>query len=73
MDWVVGLLTTNQLSCYICIISLDYNKNADTDYQVGYAHVYCKGDEERLEDCEVGNLTSHSCSYLGIALCLDGK
>ncbi|CAI8047096.1 Neurotrypsin, partial [Geodia barretti] len=46
---------------------------ADTDYQVGYAHVYCKGDEERLEDCEVGNLTSHNCSYLGIARCLDGS
>jgi hypothetical protein len=51
----------------------DYHKIADTDYQVGYAHVYCKGDEERLEDCKVGNLTSHNCSYLGIARCLDGK
>jgi hypothetical protein len=49
----------------------DYHKIADTDYQVGYAHVYCKGDEERLEDCKVGNLTSHNCSYLGIARCLD--
>ena len=31
----------------------------------------CKGDEETLGDCEVGNHTL-SCSSVGIARCLDG-
>ena len=33
----------------------------------------CDGNEERLEDCEIGNLTSHECSEIGIAHCMNGK
>ena len=33
----------------------------------------CDGNEEILEDCEIGNLTSHECSEIGIAHCMNGK
>ena len=79
MDWVVLFiaihLTTNQLSCYtshltrLYILSLLILITKLATLMCSY----CKGGEERLEDCEVGKLKSHSCSYLGIARCLDGK
>ena len=41
--------------------------------EIGYSHVSCAGNEERLEECTVGNFTSHNCSEVGIVFqCFNG-
>ena len=41
---------------------------------VGYSYVNCSGREEGLEECTIGNLTSHNCSHVALILkCLDGN
>ena len=46
--------------------------NSDAQ-EAGISYVYCNGNEEKLGECEFGNLTSHKCSFLGTALCLNGR
>ena len=42
--------------------------------KVGFSNVSCTGEEEGLEECTVGNLTSHNCSEVGIVLqCFNGN
>ena len=42
--------------------------------EVGYSYVNCSGHEERLEECTIGNLTSHNCSQVAVILqCLNGN
>ena len=40
---------------------------------VGFSYVSCTGNEKRLEECTVGDLTSHHCSQAGIAQCFNGN
>ena len=42
--------------------------------EVGYSYVNCSGSEERLEECTIGNLTSHNCSEVALILqCLNSN
>ena len=43
-----------------------------TDREVGFSYVSCAGDERRLEECSVGDLTSPKCSEVGITQCFNG-
>ena len=40
---------------------------------IGFSYVSCAGNEKRLEECAVGDLTSHHCSQAGIAQCFNGN
>ena len=44
-----------------------------TSQEVRFSHVSCTGNERRLEECTVGNLTSHNCAEAGIAQCFNGN
>ena len=71
MDWVVSrLLNNNNISSMNC---LGYILTSSDNREAGISYVHCNGDEEKLGDCEFGNLTSHNCSSLGTALCLNGR
>ena len=43
-----------------------------SDFRVGFSHVICTGNERGLEECIIGNLTSHSCTQVGIVQCFNG-
>ena len=45
----------------------------DTSQEVGFSSVSCTGNERRLEECTVGNFTSHNCAEAGIAQCFNGN
>ena len=45
----------------------------DTVQEVGFSHVHCTGNEMGLEECTVENLTSHSCTQVGIFRCFSGE
>ena len=73
MDWVVSrLLSAENNDHFSSMNCLEYILiSSDDDKKPGISHVHCNGDEEKLGDCEFGNLTSHNCSFLGTALCLN--
>lgn len=51
-----------------------YLKVNSSSSGVGYSTVKCNGSEERLEKCEIGNLTSHNCSQIAVILqCFNGN
>ena len=41
--------------------------------ELGYSYVNCNGNEERLEECTIGSLTSHTCSQVAVLQCFNGK
>ena len=43
-----------------------------SDRRVGFSHVICTGNAKGLEECIIGNLTSHNCSEVGIVQCFNG-
>ena len=44
-----------------------------TSQEVRFSHVSCTGNERGLEECTVGNFTSHNCSQAGIVQCFNGN
>jgi hypothetical protein len=42
-----------------------------SDRRVGFSHVICTGNAKGLEECIIGNLTSHNCSEVGIVQCFN--
>ena len=39
----------------------------------GFSHIICTSEEKGLNECIIGDLTSHSCSHVGIVQCFNGK
>ena len=72
MDWVVSrLLSAENISSVNCLGYI--STSSDDAREAGISYVHCNGSEEKLGECEFGNLTSHNCSFLGTALCLNGR
>ena len=47
--------------------------NVVHDREVGFSYINCTGDEGGLEECSVGNLTSHNCTKAGIIHCFNSE
>ena len=40
---------------------------------VGFSYISCNGSESGLEDCQVGNLTTHNCTRAGAITCFNSE
>ena len=54
-------------------LNTDFVRVELTSQEIGFSYVNCTGNERGLENCTVGNLTSHTCSQAGIAQCYNGS